>query len=319
MIYLFVDAPTIALPEAPVSIPEPPAPPAAPTVTPPAPPTPPAAPKVEVKPVEKAPTKPAAPKIEKKENPEVKKLQDEYFAIGKEVKELNNNFSMPRDEFKKKRKELNEKAAAIVEKLEKIEPGAGNLGGLGDYESSEQFQAVTKAHQEQDIKQESLEKEAATAKPVTPVMKQQTISTTTSTKESVTKGEVKTAEASAAQDKMLGLDQEYAGKANEIRKKLIAEGKLEEGEILTSDMYESIPELKALQEEKAVKKAELEKSVMSGTTQAVTPVTSTSSQTMSNLTGENKELLEGVHRQAVQPVVVNNQSAVSTNTQSFSP
>ena len=58
---------------------------------------------------------------------------------------------------------------------------------------------------------------------------------------------------------------------------------------------------------------------MSGTTQAVTPVTSTSSQTMSNLTGENKELLEGVHRQAVQPVVVNNQSAVSTNTQSFSP
>ena len=267
----------------------------------------------------KTPAKPAAPKVEKKENPEVKKLQDEYFAIGKEVKELNNNFSMPREEFKKKRKELNEKAAAIVEKLEKIEPGSGNLGGLGDYESSEQFQATVAAHSEQDVKQQALEKEGATAKPVTPVMKQQTISTTTSTKESVTKGEVKTAEASAAQDQISGLDQEYAGKANEIRKKLIAEGKLEEGEILTSDMYESIPELKALQEEKAAKKASLEKNVMAGTTEAVTPVTSTSSQTMSNLTGENKELLEGVHNKAVQPVVITNNNTTSSNQQTVSP
>ena len=317
-----------------------PAPPVAPTVTPPAAPkveakptpvTPPAAPKVEAKP-KAAPSKPTFSTVEKKENPEVKKLQEEFFSLGKDLKKLNEDFTIPKEEKKKKRNEIVSKATAITEKLEKIEPGSGDLGGLGAFEDREQFKSTIEAHKQEDLKAEAMlasgdyEKndegavvKKSSAKPTTPLVPKESITTTTTVKQSITSGETKTAKASAAQQKILGLDDEYNKKTAEVRAKLIKEGKIEDGEILTEDMFQSVPELKALREEKAVKKSELEKGVLAGTSESITPSTSVSSQTVSNLTNENKDLMENLHNQAVQPVIITNNNSTSSNQQTVSP
>ena len=243
---------------------------------------------------------------------EAKPLIDEMLSLQKELLELNNNFSMPRDEYKAKRKEVGSKQAAITKQLDSIKPGFGQevLGytsGPGALDASKETSSSVIDKMKQDSK--TISEESSKVIPKEKVTGEKIISQTT-TKVKTTSSDSLTRDASSAQESLVGLEEKYAKKAAPIVEKLRAEGKIEG--VVTDEDYQQIPELQAIKKEKDAEKLSLEAKIKPG---LVSSVSSEVAKTSTENADMSREM--GGRGGANNTVVSNNIS--SNNTTKFVP
>lgn len=228
--------------------------------------------------------------------PEQEKTADPLIAqmltLSNEIKRLNNDFTIPKEERKNKRKELSQQQQDIMLQLDKIKPDLGfhvqQYASAMDIDTSKETSKSLTEKMKQDFKAELKPIES---KPSQLPTGQKVLSTRTLTeKSSVTTGEQLSNEAIAAREQRMGLQEKYAKKAAPIIKKLYAEGKIDHP-FATEDDYQNIPELAAIRKEQEEESNKL-KSVEKGGTSTYT---SKSSSTSISSTG-NAELLAGGSR-----------------------
>jgi hypothetical protein len=243
---------------------------------------------------------------------EAKPLISEMLSLQKELLELNNNSSMPRDEYKAKRKEIGSKQAAITKQLDSIKPGFGEevfgyTSGPGALDASKETSSSVIDKMKQDSKTISEESSKVISKEK--VTGEKIISQTT-TNVKTTSADSLTKDASSAQQSLVNLDEKYAKKAAPIVEKLRAEGKIDG--VVTDEDYQQIPELQAIKKEKDAEKLSLEAKIKPGL------VSSVSSEVVKTST-ENADMSReiGGRGGANNTVVSNNVS--SNNTTKFVP
>jgi hypothetical protein len=234
------------------------------------------------------------------------------LSLQKELLELNNNSSMPRDEYKAKRKEIGSKQAAITKQLDSIKPGFGEevfgyTSGPGALDASKETSSSVIDKMKQDSKTISEESSKVISKEK--VTGEKIISQTT-TNVKTTSADSLTKDASSAQQSLVNLDEKYAKKAAPIVEKLRAEGKIDG--VVTDEDYQQIPELQAIKKEKDAEKLSLEAKIKPGL------VSSVSSEVVKTST-ENADMSReiGGRGGANNTVVSNNVS--SNNTTKFVP
>jgi hypothetical protein len=200
---------------------------------------------------------------------EAKPLISEMLSLQKELLELNNNSSMPRDEYKAKRKEIGSKQAAITKQLDSIKPGFGQevfgyTSGPGALDASKETSSSVIDKMKQDSK--TISEESSKVTPKEKVTGEKIISQNT-TKVKTTSSDSLTKDASSAQQSIVDLDEKYAKKAAPIVEKLRAEGKIEG--VVTDEDYQQIPELQAIKKEKDAEKLSLEAKIKPGLVSSV--------------------------------------------------
>jgi len=293
-------------------------------------PAPMAAPAPTAQPAEKqAPvSKPSKPKeetakIEKKKEkggdvfltPDQEKAADpliaEMLTLSNQIKDLNNDFSIPKDEKKTKRSEIVKKQEALVQQLDKIKPDLGfhvlQYSSAMDIDASKETSKSLTEKMKQDFKVDSAPKqEEAKAKPAEKASGEKVLSSKTITeKSSKISGETLTDEAKSAREQKLGLQEKYAQKAAPIVKKLFEEGKIED-RFATEEDYEKIPELAALRKEQQAEAAKLSDVEKAGT--------SYFSKEVSSISSDNQAMKDEMSAGgSTQPIVSNNVSSTSTN------
>jgi hypothetical protein len=283
-----VDATKPAMPDTKSFVPgketktEPPKTEAAPPATPPAPAPTPTSPTPAAKTPATTPTPTAAPAKGGKTNdvyltPDEEKRADpliqKMMEYQKQIKALNDDYSIPKEERKSKRKEIASKQKEVSDELDKIKPDLGNqvLGYTQDQLINLEKESSKSLMEKMNQDFKTISNEKAQPKKEEPkakaVEKSSFTKTTTLTQsEKTTTGEELTKEAKSAREQKLGLAEKYAQKAAPIVKKLYAEGKIQE-RFATEEDYQNIPELAALRKEKEEELAKLNKIEKAGTTE----------------------------------------------------
>jgi hypothetical protein len=235
---------------------------------------------------EKVPTPtPISSKQEKKQGdvllkPDEKKTADPLISkmIGyqNQIKTLNDDYTIPREEKKKRRYEIVKLQSETLEQLNKIKPGLGDK--VFDYtqdqliNTKEETSKSLMEKMNQDLSAEKkIKKEKTPEKISAPTF---TKTSTTTAKTSTTTGYVYTKESSVAKGELAKLDEKYNKKAEPIIKKLIKDGKIED--FVTEEDWQTIPELKKLREEKLIERQELENKMLAGEKSVTTSLSITS-------------------------------------------
>jgi hypothetical protein len=213
------------------------------------------------------------PDEEKSADPLISKMID----YQNQIKTLNDDYTIPKEEKKKRRTEIVKLQSETLEQLNKIKPGLGDKVFAYTQDqlinTKEETSKSLMEKMNQDLSAEKKTKKEKTPEKISaPTF---TKTQTTTTKTSTTTGNVYTEEGSSAKGELAKLDEKYNKKAEPIIKKLIKEGKIDG--VVTEDDWQTIPELKKLREEKLIERQNLESKMLAGETSATSKSTSKSS------------------------------------------